>query len=175
MPRCSVPIISQGFQIGIRKVKLKFQQDVSEEFIPFASTYIPNRWLREKKVFYKQAWCCIHQNVKVIWQKLNKDDVPDFATPFTMITSSNGNISRVTGPLSGESTGHRGISHTNLTTGSFDIFFDLHKNIWLSKRSRQRWFEAPSPSLWRHSNDVVHWSLQSHKYDGERCHHLFRW
>ena len=35
-------------------------------------------------------------------------------------------------------------------TRSFDVFFDLRLNKWLSKLSRRRWFETPSRSLWRH-------------------------
>ena len=31
---------------------------------------------------------------------------------------------------------------------SFDVFFDLGLNKWLSKQSRCRWFETPSRSLW---------------------------
>ena len=48
-------------------------------------------------------------------------------------TSSNGNILLVAGPLCGE------------LTRSFDIFFDLRLNKWLSKQSWRWWFEAP---LW---------------------------
>ena len=36
-------------------------------------------------------------------------------------------------------------------TRSFDVFFDLHLNEWLSKQSRGWWFETPSRPLWRHS------------------------
>ena len=41
-------------------------------------------------------------------------------------------------------------------TLSFDIFFDIRLNKRLSKQSRPRWFETPSPSrsLWRHSNEI---------------------
>ena len=45
-----------------------------------------------------------------------------------MMTSSNGNIFRVTGPLCGEFTGHRPV------TQSFDVFFDLCLNKRLSKQ-----------------------------------------
>ena len=38
-------------------------------------------------------------------------------------------------------------------TRSFDVFFDLRLNKWLSKHSRRRWFETPSRSLWRHRNE----------------------
>ena len=66
-----------------------------------------------------------------------------------MMTSSNGNIFRVTGPLWGESTGDRWISLTKALTRSFHVFFDLFMNKRLSKQSRRRWFETPSCSLWR--------------------------
>ena len=36
---------------------------------------------------------------------------------------------------------------------NFDVFFDLRLNKRLSKQSRRRWFEPPSPPLWRHYNE----------------------
>ena len=39
-------------------------------------------------------------------------------------------------------------------TQSFDVFFDLRLNAWLSKQSWDWWFETPSRPLWRHSNDI---------------------
>ena len=62
-----------------------------------------------------------------------------------MMTSSDGNIFRVTGPLWGEFAAQP-------VTRSFDVFFDLSLNKRLSKASRRRWFETPSRSLWRHRN-----------------------
>ena len=44
---------------------------------------------------------------------------------------------------------------------SFDVFFDLCLNKWLSKQLRWRWFETPPCSLWRHSNDFYWGSLQN--------------
>ena len=41
-------------------------------------------------------------------------------------------------------------------TRSFDVFFDLRLNKWLSKQSRCRCFEPQQRSLWRHCN-VVPW------------------
>ena len=41
-----------------------------------------------------------------------------------------------------------------LVMRSFDAFFDLHLNQWLSKPSRRRWFEMPLCPLWRHCNAV---------------------
>ena len=40
-------------------------------------------------------------------------------------------------------------------TWSFDVFFDLALNKRLSKPWRRWWFETPSRSLWRHSNDIA--------------------
>ena len=70
---------------------------------------------------------------------------------FDMMTSSNGNIFRVTGPLSGESSGHQCIPFTQrLVARSSDIVFDLRLNKRLSKQSRRRWFDTVSCWLWRH-------------------------
>ena len=55
------------------------------------------------------------------------------------MTSSNGNI-------------FRGIHRS---PRSFDVFFDLALNKRLSKPSRRRWFETPSPLLWRHCNVCI--------------------
>ena len=60
-----------------------------------------------------------------------------------MMTSSNGNIFRVTGPLCGEFPTKRPV------TRSFDVFFDLRLIKRLSK-PRGWWFETLSRPLWRH-------------------------
>ena len=39
-------------------------------------------------------------------------------------------------------------------TQSFDVFFDLRLNKWLSKQWWGWWFETPSYPLWRHCNDL---------------------
>ena len=62
------------------------------------------------------------------------------------MTSSNGNIFRVTGLL-------WGISRTKASDVELWCFFYLRLNKRLSKCSRRRWFETPSHSLWRHCND----------------------
>ena len=69
-----------------------------------------------------------------------------------MMTSSNGNIFRVTGPLCGEFTGPGEFPTQRPVTRSFDVFFDLRLNKRLSKQPRGWWFETPSWSLWRHCN-----------------------
>ena len=45
-----------------------------------------------------------------------------------MMTSSNGNIFRVTGPLCGEFTGPDEFPAQRPVTQSFDVFFDLRLN-----------------------------------------------
>ena len=70
-----------------------------------------------------------------------------------MMTSSNGNIFRVTGPLCGKFTGPGEFPAKRPVTRSFDVFFDLRLNERLSKQPWGWWFETPPWSLWRHRND----------------------
>ena len=73
---------------------------------------------------------------------------------FCMMTSSNGNIFCVTGhlcegnsPVPGEFPTQRPV------TRSFDVFFELRLNEWLSKQSWGWWLETLLFPLWRHCND----------------------
>ena len=79
----------------------------------------------------------------------------------TMMTSSNGNIFRVTGLLCGEFTGPGEFPAQRPVTRSSDVFFDLRLNKRLSKQPWGWWFETPSWSLWRQCNaflnDVLWW------------------
>ena len=70
----------------------------------------------------------------------------------SMMTSSNGNIFRVTGPLCGEFTGPGEFPTQRPVMRSFDVFFDLRLNKRLSKQAWGWWFETLSWSLWRHCN-----------------------
>ena len=82
-----------------------------------------------------------------------------------MMTSSNGNIFRVTGPLCGEFTGPGEFPTQRPVTRSFDVFCDLRLNNRLSKRPWGWWFETLSWSLWRNCNAFVqgiHRSAQRH-------------
>ena len=56
-----------------------------------------------------------------------------------MMTSSNGNIFRVTGPLCGEFTGPGEFPTQRPVTRSYDVFFDLRLNKQLSKQSWGWW------------------------------------
>ena len=73
-----------------------------------------------------------------------------------MMTSSNGNICRVTDLLCGEFTGDTSLTgdfpSQRPVTRSFDVFFDPRLNQQLNKQWRRWWFETPSHSLWRHCN-----------------------
>ena len=76
-----------------------------------------------------------------------------------MMTSSNGNIFRVTGHLCGEFTGLRWIPAQRPVTQSFDVFFDLRLNKQVSKQSRGWWFETLACPLW-HQCNVELWHCQ---------------
>ena len=68
------------------------------------------------------------------------------------VTSSNGNIFRVTGLLCGEFTGPGEFPVQRPVTPSFDVFFDLCLNKLLIIQWWGWWFEPPSHPLWRHCN-----------------------
>ena len=93
---------------------------------------------------YDKIFMYIQYFSKVIWGSLCVD----------MMTSSNGNTSRVTvlcegiSPVASEFPSQRPVMR------SFDVFFDLRLNKWLSKQSGRRWFETSSRSLWHHCNET---------------------
>ena len=73
-------------------------------------------------------------------EKLDKNVYSRFAKwskIFTMMTSSNGNIFRVTGPLCGKFTGDRWIPLTRPVTQSFDVFFIIYAwiNGWVNNHA----------------------------------------
>ena len=70
-----------------------------------------------------------------------------------MMTSSNGNIFRVTGHC-GEFTGPGEIPTQRPVTRGFHVFLDLCLNKPLSKQSRGWWFATLSRPLWRHCNGL---------------------
>ena len=55
-------------------------------------------------------------------------------------------------------------------TRSFDVYFDLRPEKWLSKQSWGWWFETLTRSLWRHRNVLlwvgIHWSSAHYPYNG---------
>ena len=69
-----------------------------------------------------------------------------------MMTSSNGDIFRITGRCKENPPVASGFPSQRPVTLSFDIFFDVRLNKRLNKQSRRWWFETPWRSLWRHCN-----------------------
>ena len=73
-----------------------------------------------------------------------------------MMTSSNGNILRVTGHLCGEFTGPRWIPRTEASDAElWWFFFNLCLNKRLCKQSWGWWFETLPRPLWRQSNVMM--------------------
>ena len=72
-----------------------------------------------------------------------------------MMTSSNGNIFRVTGHLCGEFTGLRWIPRTKASDAELWCFLWSVPDKRLSKQSWGWWLETQSGSLWRHSNEPI--------------------
>ena len=72
-----------------------------------------------------------------------------------IMTSSNGNIFRVTGSLCWEFTGPGEFPAQRPVTRTFDVFFDLRPNKRLSKQWWGWWFETLSSPLWRHCNELL--------------------
>ena len=79
---------------------------------------------------------------------------------WVMMTSSNGNIYRVTGHLYGEFTGPGEFPTQRPVTLSFNVIFDLRLNQRLSKQPWSWWFETLPRPLWRHCNGNIRLSLQ---------------
>ena len=71
----------------------------------------------------------------------------DVCKNICIMTSSNGNIFSVIGHLCGELTGPGEFPAQRPVTWSFDVFFDLSLNKWLSKQSWGWWFETQSHPL----------------------------
>ena len=90
-----------------------------------------------------------------------------------MMTSSNGNIFRVTGLCAGNSPVPVNSPHKGQFTRSFDVFFDLRLNKRLSKQPWGWWFETPSWSLWRQCNGNN--GLDVHRYEEYYISYDFHW
>ena len=107
---------------------------------------------------YKGFWKCLvtHRSSHGDWKLAcifsGRQILADYR--WNMMTSSNGNVFRVTGPLCGEFTGPHEFPTQRPVTRTFDVFFDLRLNKRLSKQPWGWWFETPSWSLWRHRNET---------------------
>ena len=101
-----------------------------------------------------------------------------------MMTSWNGNIFHVTGPLCEEFTGHRWIPLTKARNAELWCFFGIRLNNRLSKQSWGWWFETPSRSLLRHYNEFItktfivcmlSLAFESYQYQVQRSATKYRW
>ena len=116
------------------------------------------------KTFLEQNGISLQYSLEqeTVFKIINKIELKTQLWPFhyfnyiyNMMTSSNGNIFRVTGPLCGEFTGPGEFPAQWSVTRSLDVFFDLRLNKRLSKQSWDWWFETPSWSLWWQCNENV--------------------
>ena len=105
-----------------------------------------------QSIQWKSAKCCPFSSGIHVLIAVTKYIVgfANFLSRILMMTSSNGSIFRVTGPLCGEFTGE--FHSQRPVTRSFDVFFDLRLNILLSKQAWGWWFETPLRPLWRYCN-----------------------
>ena len=101
-----------------------------------------------------------HLEVKGQWIKIYLNSLSSVLNLFVYVfvnafycimTSSNGNIFRVTGPFCGEFTGE--FLSQRPVTRNFEVLFDLRLNKRLSIQSWGCLFEVPLRSLWRHCNE----------------------
>ena len=113
-------------------------------------------WHKPCRTFH--PWCpciktrCLSMHPVFALYGVNSMMLNDASMHLCMMTSSNGNIFHVTGPLCGEITGPGEFPTQRPVKRSFDVFFDLRLNKPLSKQPWRWWFETPSWSLWRQCN-----------------------
>ena len=96
-----------------------------------------------------QSDCCViqtKQSIMTMWWCTGTK---------VMLTSSNGNIFRVTGHLCGEFPTQRPVMW------NFDVCFDMRLNKRSSKQSWGWWFETPWCPIWCHCNGDQHFEEQS--------------
>ena len=113
-----------------------FGNDVSFAILSIVAQYIAKelsaihrKWPAPQ---YHSIQTIPHKIICVIWYWFKPNSM---GTGFDMMTSSNGNIFSVTGPLCGEFTGPGEFPTQRPVTQSFDVFFDLClNNGWVNNR-----------------------------------------
>ena len=103
------------------------------------------------------CWECFSR-LRYVQKYLRKRVVSD------MMTSSNGNISRVTGLCAGNSPVTGEFPSQRPVTRSFGVLCDLRLNKRLSKQSWDWWLETPRRSLWRHCNERGNVGIKKHTH-----------
>ena len=103
---------------------------------------------KENIIMYQTVWSYAKRKIYAIL-------VVSYKTTFcvidmiqwSMMTSSNENIFRVTGLLCWDSPTTGEFPAQRPVTRSYDVFFDLRLNQQLSKQWSRRWFKTPPRSL----------------------------
>ena len=87
--------------------------------------------------FETRQWLVQTRNIdsKLSSQDSYRDQSAKMASDFNMMTSSNGNIFRVTGPLCGKSPVTIVFPAQRPVTRSFDISFDLQNSEWMFEQA----------------------------------------
>ena len=126
------------------------------------SYYQKQYWPKINEIFWRSFQENIHLNTKYIDPRI-EFQIYAYGIPVIflrgnelmnyMMTSSNGNIFRVTGHLCGNSLVPGEFPTQRPVTRSFDVFFVLRLNKRLSKQSWGWLFETLSRPLWRHRNE----------------------
>ena len=133
----NLPLARMGFHISLFPVN---RRDLALEIVDVISTGKSN-----------ELHCSKHS---ISSSSTLPSDSHQITAQSNMMTSSNGNIFRVTGPLYGEFTGHRWTPRTKASDAElWCFFFYLGPSKRWVKQSWGWWFETPSRSLWRHCND----------------------
>ena len=94
------------------------------------------------------------ENISIWWRHHGVNCSSFYMLLTSMMTSSNGNIFRVTGQLCGEFTGPQWIPHTKASDAELWCF-DLRLNKRLSKQWWGWWFQTLSRPLWRHRHALI--------------------
>ena len=133
---------------------------------PYCASIISGIWIKSQTLSFGEIlfakssahwWYFVYLPVAAVCLLLPciTDTMGPVLFHWLMMTSSNGNIFRVTGLLCGEFTGPGEFPTQRPVTQSFDVFFDLHLNKRLSKQPWGWWFETPSWSFWRQCNVLM--------------------
>ena len=116
---------------------------------------VPSRYLNQCWLIISELLC--HPFECASWQEMLKISLLGMSLNISnfVMTSSNGNIFRVTGPLWGESTGHQWIPLIKVSDAELSSFLWSEPQQTVEQTMETRWFDTPWRSLWRHCNIVL--------------------
>ena len=123
--------------------------------------------------FYSNVFFMVHEmpRQQKLCSKTQRANILLMGEMNHMMTSSNGNIIRVTGPLCGEFTGHQWIPCTKASEAELWCFLWFAPELTVGKNSWGWWFQTPSRSLWRYCNESYSREAQSNVPIESRCYH----